>query len=155
MKGSECKFAKYMEGSDKRFVILVYQRNYDWKTENCKQLYDDLVKIIKGHRESHFFGSLVSVYNPDGHNEENLLTKGGLDYIEIVVSPWAFPVNYDGEYHYRSGSTKQMLRGNALTNFLMSKTGLKWDAATISNIGVDDLDQESFDIFRREALQSG
>lgn len=85
----------------------------------------------------------------------NLLTKGGLDYIEIVVSPWSFPVNYDGEYHYRSGSTKQMLRGNALTNFLMSKTGLKWDAATISNIGIDDLDQESFDIFRREALRSG
>ena len=45
MKGSECKFVKYMEGSDKRFVIPVYQRNYDWKTENCKQLYDDLVKI--------------------------------------------------------------------------------------------------------------
>ena len=53
MKGSECKFVKYMEGSDKRFVIPVYQRNYDWKTENCKQLYDDLVKIIKGHRKSH------------------------------------------------------------------------------------------------------
>ena len=46
MKGSECKFVKYMEGSDKRFVIPVYQRNYDWKTENCKQLYDDLVKIM-------------------------------------------------------------------------------------------------------------
>ena len=37
----------------------------------------------------------------------------------------------------------------------MAKTGLKWDAATISNIGVDDLDQESFDIFRKEALRSG
>lgn len=46
-----------MEGSDKRFVIPVYQRNYDWKTENCKQLYDDLVKIIKGHRKSHFLGA--------------------------------------------------------------------------------------------------
>ncbi len=34
-------------------------------------------------------------------------------------------------------------------------SGLKWDAAIISNIGVDDLDHESFDIFRREALQSG
>lgn len=76
MKGSECKFVKYMEGSDKRFVIPVYQRNYDWKTENCKQLYDDLVKIIKGDRKSHFFGSLVSVYNPDGHNEEFLIIDG-------------------------------------------------------------------------------
>ena len=47
----------------------------------------------------------------------NLLTKDGLEYIEIVVNPWAFPVNCDGEYHYRSGSTKQQLRGNALTNF--------------------------------------
>lgn len=39
-----------MEGSGKRFVIPVYQRNYDWKTENCKQLYDDLVKIINTER---------------------------------------------------------------------------------------------------------
>lgn len=76
MKGSECKFVKYMEGADKRFVIPVYQRNYDWKTENCKQLYDDLVMIIHGHRKSHFFGSLVSVYNPDGHNEEFLIIDG-------------------------------------------------------------------------------
>lgn len=85
----------------------------------------------------------------------NLLTKNGLEYIEIIVNPWAFPVNYDGAYHYRSGSTKQQLRGNALTNFLMAKTGMKWDAAAVSNISVADLDKESFDIFRREALRSG
>ena len=76
MKGSECKFVKFMEGSDKRFVIPVYQRNYDWKMEHCKQLYDDLVKIIKGHRTSHFFGSLVSMYNLDGHHEEFLVIDG-------------------------------------------------------------------------------
>ena len=76
MKGTECKFVKYMEGSDKRFVIPVYQRNYDWKTDNCKQLYDDLIRIIKEKRKSHFFGSLVSVYNPDGRNEEFLVIDG-------------------------------------------------------------------------------
>ena len=76
MKGSECKFVKYMEGPDKRFVIPVYQRNYDWKIEQCKQLYDDLVKIVKDHRKSHFFGSLVSVYNPNGSNEEYLVIDG-------------------------------------------------------------------------------
>lgn len=76
MKGSECKFVKYMSGDDKRFVIPVYQRNYDWKRENCKQLYDDLVKIVKNNKKSHFFGSLVSVYNPDGQNEEYLVIDG-------------------------------------------------------------------------------
>ncbi|MBR5213920.1 MAG: DUF262 domain-containing protein [Akkermansia sp.] len=69
MTGQECKFVKYMEGSDKRFVIPVYQRNYDWKIENCKQLYDDLVKIITEKRRSHFFGSIVSKYNQDSNGE--------------------------------------------------------------------------------------
>lgn len=65
-----------MEGSDKRFVIPIYQRNYDWKLENCRQLYDDLIKIIRYDRKSHFFGSLVSVYNPDGHSEEYQIIDG-------------------------------------------------------------------------------
>ena len=76
MKGSECRLIEYMEGSKKRFIIPVYQRNYDWKTENCKQLYDDLVKVIKNKRRSHFFGSLVSVYEPSGRNTEFLVIDG-------------------------------------------------------------------------------
>lgn len=76
MKGSECRLIEYMEGSKKRFIIPVYQRNYDWKTENCKQLYDDLIKVIKNKRRSHFFGSLVSVYEPSGRNTEFLVIDG-------------------------------------------------------------------------------
>ncbi len=76
MKGSEQRLVEYMDGAKKRFVIPVYQRNYDWKMENCKQLFDDLVKIIKNGRKSHFFGSIVSVYNPDGRNSEYLIIDG-------------------------------------------------------------------------------
>lgn len=75
MKGSETKLVSYMQGSDKRFIIPVYQRNYDWKTENCKQLYDDLVKVVKRGRKSHFFGSIVSVHN-DGEFNEYLAIDG-------------------------------------------------------------------------------
>jgi len=109
--------------------------------QNAKRLLDDLPNKIQNK-----LGIVADI---------NLLTEGELEYIEIAVSPSSFPVNYDGAYHYRSGSTKQLLRGNALTSFLMDKTGLKWDAAPITNVGVDDLDKESFDIFRREALRSG
>ena len=76
MKGSECRLIEYMDGSKKRFIIPVYQRNYDWKIEHCKQLYDDLVKVIKNNRRSHFFGSLVSVYNVSGRNTEFLVIDG-------------------------------------------------------------------------------
>lgn len=44
----------------------------------------------------------------------NLLTEDGKDYIEIRVNSNSYPVNYKGEYHYRSGSTKQQLKGQAL-----------------------------------------
>ena len=37
MKGSEQRLVEYMDGAKKRFVIPVYQRNYDWKMENCKR----------------------------------------------------------------------------------------------------------------------
>ncbi len=60
MKGNSKPLLKYMEGSDTRFIIPVYQRNYDWKKENCKQLLDDLVKVVIEGRPSHFFGSIVS-----------------------------------------------------------------------------------------------
>ena len=63
MKGSEISLMKFMEGSSKIFVIPVYQRNYDWKIANCKQLFDDLEKVVKHHRKNHFFGSIVSVYS--------------------------------------------------------------------------------------------
>lgn len=83
----------------------------------------------------------------------NRQTKDGLDYIEIKVNPSIYPVNYHGEYHYRSGSTKQQLQGAALTEFIREKTGYLWDAIPVDNISVNDLDRNSIDIFRREAIR--
>lgn len=85
--------------------------------------------------------------------EVNRQRKDGRDYIEIRVEPSSFPVNWRGEYHYRSGSTKQQLTGAALTEFILRKTGFHWEDATVDGIGVEDLDAESFKIFRREALR--
>ncbi len=43
-----------------QLIIPVYQRNYDWKIENCNQLFNDLVKLKETKRPNHFFGSIVS-----------------------------------------------------------------------------------------------
>ena len=80
-------------------------------------------------------------------------TKKG-DYIEIIVEPYPFPVNYKGQYHYRSGSTKQELKGAALDKFMLQKKGKKWDAVPIPNVNVEDLEKVTFDLFRKRALKS-
>lgn len=60
MKGDAQPLIKFFDGSDKRFIIPLYQRNYDWKEDNCEQLFQDLIKLHKSDRKSHFFGSIVS-----------------------------------------------------------------------------------------------
>jgi len=74
MKAKEKKFLHFLEGSDK-FVIPVYQRNYDWKKEQCKQLFDDLIDISSTDR-THFLGSIVSIYHDDGEDREYLIIDG-------------------------------------------------------------------------------
>ena len=108
---------------------------------NGKQLLEDIPNKIKD-----TMGIIADV---------NLLKEDGREYIEIKVNPSSYPVSYKGEYHYRSGSTKQQLRGAALTEFLVSKTGYRWDAVPVDSIGVEDLDKDSIDIFRREAIKNG
>lgn len=76
MKGSEARLLGFMEGADKRYIIPVYQRKYDWKIENCNKLYEDLKKIIRNERSSHFFGSIVSQVVPDGSKIEYHIIDG-------------------------------------------------------------------------------
>lgn len=75
MKGEAQKLLRFFDGADKRFVIPVYQRNYDWKESNCAQLFDDLVSLHESGRASHFFGSIVS-WNSNDDGEERMIIDG-------------------------------------------------------------------------------
>lgn len=71
--------------------------------------------------------------------EVNLYETENGDYLEINVEPQLNPVSCKGEYHYRSGSTKQELKGAALDNFLLKKQGKHWDGVPVPNATVNDL----------------
>lgn len=75
-------------------------------------------------------------------------------FIEILVEQYPYPVNYKGQYHYRSGSTKQELKGAALDKFLLQKKGKRWDGVPVPNISISDLKQETFEFFRKRAFRS-
>lgn len=76
MKGSESSLLDFMEGNKNRYVIPVYQRKYSWKSENCRQLYSDLKKVIQENRNSHFFGSIVSSVEGNGGKTEYHIIDG-------------------------------------------------------------------------------
>jgi len=132
-----CGFANAQGGT------LIIGKNDDGKivgVKNVKKLLEDLPNKITA-----ILGIVAAV---------NLHETEQGDYIEIVVEPHPNPVNCKGEYHYRSGSTKQELKGAALDKFLLQKYGKKWDSVPIPNIPVSELKQETFEFFKEKGIDS-
>jgi ATP-dependent DNA helicase RecG len=84
----------------------------------------------------------------------NLLKWAAKEYLEIDVEPYPYPISYKGQYYYRSGSTKQELKGAALDKFLLQKQGKRWDGVPVNNVRVHDLSVNAFDYFREKATGS-
>ncbi len=61
MKGNVTEVWRVYDGQNKKLVIPVYQRNYDWSQVQCERLFDDLESIVREGRKAHFFGALVGV----------------------------------------------------------------------------------------------
>ncbi|MFA6838427.1 MAG: DUF262 domain-containing protein [Dysgonamonadaceae bacterium] len=76
MKGQDKFLTEFIDGSRNRFIIPVYQRNYDWKKDNCIQLYNDLIKTAKYNKPSHFFGSIVYASANNGNRNDYLIIDG-------------------------------------------------------------------------------
>jgi len=84
----------------------------------------------------------------------NLHSTTDGEFLEIIVEGYPYPVNYKGQYHYRSGSTKQELKGSSLDKFLLQKKGKRWDSVPVPKVTAKDLKQETFDFFRKRAFKS-
>jgi ATP-dependent DNA helicase RecG len=78
----------------------------------------------------------------------------GKEYLEISIESYPYPVSYKGEYHYRTGSTKQLLKGAALDRFLLGKQGRCWDGVPLPKVSASDLDKDAFELFINKALKS-
>jgi len=107
---------------------------------NAKKLLEDIPN-----KSRDILGVIVDV---------NLHTTPEGNFIEINIEDYPYPVNYKGQYHYRSGSTKQELKGAALDRFMLQKKGKRWDGVPVPNVSVEDLDNETFEFFRKRAFKS-
>jgi len=108
--------------------------------KNSKKFLEDIPNKVRD-----ILGILVEV---------NLHKTGKGEYLEIIVEPQPFAVNYKGQYFYRSGSTKQELKGVALDKFLLEKRGKTWDSVPIPKISATDLKDETLNFFTKRAVKS-
>ena len=108
--------------------------------ENATRLLEEIPNKVRD-----VLGIIVEVNH---HSEDHK------DFVEIKVESYPYPISYKGQYHYRSGSTKQELKGSTLDLFLLQKQGKKWDSVPVPKVATHDLKSETIETFKTKALRS-
>ena len=109
--------------------------------QEAKKLMEDIPNKVRD-----MMGILVDV---------NLKEKDGKSYLEIVTEAYPYPVSFRGKYYQRSGATNQELKGAALDRFMLRKQGKTWDGVPVPYLKAEDLDNATFNLFRKYAKRSG
>ncbi|WP_010494814.1 DUF262 and DUF1524 domain-containing protein [Paenibacillus elgii] len=61
MKAVETNLLKFLQGT-KQFIIPIYQRKYSWTINQCRQLWNDIVRAAEDNKvKGHFVGSIVYI----------------------------------------------------------------------------------------------
>ena len=133
-----CGFANAKGG---RMYIGVRDDGEVLGLSNSKKLMEDIPNAII---------SAFGMYDA----EVNLLRDGEKKYIEIVIPRSKVVLDYKGVPYVKIGTTLQKMRGDSLRQSVLSRGNLSWDAYTVDGIDIEDLDEESFRIFREEATKA-
>ena len=87
MKASEASLYEFITKSNTKFVIPVYQRNYDWTDKHCKVLLNDIKEAGKKNKK-HFIGSIVYVNDdivPITKGKELIIVDGQQRLTTIIL----------------------------------------------------------------------
>ncbi|MBK4156147.1 DUF262 domain-containing protein [Corynebacterium macginleyi] len=94
MRGSIREIYTLYDGNNRRLLIPVYQRNYDWQHKQCARLFDDLEEIILSDRKKHFFGAVVGK-NQDSWNWIVIDGQQRLTTVSILMLAFAHALRDD------------------------------------------------------------
>ncbi|GAA7988287.1 hypothetical protein HpMS52_09380 [Helicobacter pylori] len=69
-----------------QLVIPIYQRLYSWEKEQCKQLWDDIIKVGGDDKmDGHFIGSILYVLDGITHSDNALLIIDGQQRLTTIT----------------------------------------------------------------------
>lgn len=76
MKAEPEKMIDLMFDNKRQYQIPVYQRDYDWKQDNCKELFFDVL-MAYDKEKTHFFGTIVQVQQDEENSIKRYLIVDG------------------------------------------------------------------------------
>ncbi len=87
MEADKKTLLKFIKDNQKnQLVIPIYQRLYSWEKEQCKELWDDIIKIGGNDKmDGHFIGSILYVLDGITHSDNALLIIDGQQRLTTIT----------------------------------------------------------------------
>ncbi|GAA8391753.1 DUF262 and DUF1524 domain-containing protein [Helicobacter pylori] len=87
MEADVTTLLNFIKGNqNNQLVIPIYQRLYSWEKEQCKQLWDDIIKIGGNDKmDGHFIGSILYVLDGITHSNNILLIIDGQQRLTTIT----------------------------------------------------------------------
>lgn len=87
MKADSTTLLNFIKDNQKnQFVIPIYQRLYSWEKEQCKELWDDIIKIGGDDKmDGHFIGSILYMLDSITHSNNTLLIIDGQQRLTTIT----------------------------------------------------------------------
>ncbi|GAA8303425.1 DUF262 and DUF1524 domain-containing protein [Helicobacter pylori] len=87
MEADATPLLKFIKDNQKnQLVIPIYQRVYSWEKEQCKQLWDDIIKIGGNDKmDRHFIGSILYVIHDAKYSNNTLLIIDGQQRLTTIT----------------------------------------------------------------------
>ncbi|GAA9428340.1 DUF262 and DUF1524 domain-containing protein [Helicobacter pylori] len=87
MEADATTLLNFIKGNqNNQLVIPIYQRVYSWEKEQCKQLWDDIIKIGGNDKmDGHFIGSILYVLDSITHSDNTLLIIDGQQRLTTIT----------------------------------------------------------------------
>ncbi|GAA9852268.1 hypothetical protein VN0606_13250 [Helicobacter pylori] len=105
------------KSQEKQFVIPIYQRLYSWEKEQCKQLWDDIIKIGRDDKmDRHFIGSILYAKVDDTHSSPLLIIDGQQRLTTITLLLTALRDHLNDEDEFLEKFSCQKIQNRYLIN---------------------------------------
>ncbi|GAA8234296.1 hypothetical protein BTM438_07770 [Helicobacter pylori] len=87
MEADVTTLLNFIKGNqNNQLVIPIYQRLYSWEKEQCKQLWDDIIKIGGDDKmDGHFIGSILYVIHDAKYSNNVLLIIDGQQRLTTIT----------------------------------------------------------------------
>ncbi len=118
MEACATPLLKFIEDNQKnQLVIPIYQRVYSWEKEQCKELWDDIIKIGGDDRmNGHFIGSILYVLDGNTPSSPLLIIDGQQRLTTITLLLIALRNHLSEEVEIFEKFSRQKIQNRYLIN---------------------------------------